>query len=329
MKGQQRQTGVVLLSVLLILALLTALVYQLVGRQSLLIAQARQTFAGDQALGYALGGESFARQVLYQDWQDTGAVDDLTELWATPQQPFEVENGFLEIQIRDLNSCFNLNNLASTGGRTGTGRLSLQRFKTLLRNTGLPESLADVWLDWIDPDQDVSGFGAEDGEYLLKDFAHRTADQLAGHPSEIRLIRDMDAQTLQTLSPHLCTLPTDTLKLNINTASAMVLASLAPSLSESQMQALTLEERTYTAVNQVTAEYPDLATAVDALSVSSEYFEVQVRAQVDDALIEVSSVLYRASNDGAITLLTRDFGKTFRSLFSSRMGAANAEASQP
>jgi hypothetical protein len=81
------------------------------------------------------------------------------------------------------------------------------------------------------------------------------------------------------------------------------------------MQALTLGERTYTAVNQVTAEYPDLAPAVDALSVSSEYFEVQVRAQVDDALIEVSSVLYRDSTDGAITLLTRDFGKTFRSLF--------------
>ena len=55
-----RQRGVVLLSVLLILALLTALVYQLVGRQSLVVAQARQTFAGDQALQYALGAEDFA-----------------------------------------------------------------------------------------------------------------------------------------------------------------------------------------------------------------------------------------------------------------------------
>jgi len=310
-----RQRGVVLLSVLLILALLTALVYQLVGRQSLLVAQARQTFAGDQALAYALGGESFARQVLYGDWTDTGAVDDLTEAWANPQQPFEVENGFLEIQIRDLNRCFNLNSLASTQGGRGNTRLNLQRFRTLLRNTGLPESLAEVWLDWIDPDQDISGFGAEDGEYLLRTPAYRTADRLAGHTSEIRMVRDMDASFLALLEPQICVLPTDVMKINVNTASAAVLASLSPSLNEAQMEALTQAERTYTAVNQFTAEYPELVAAVDALSVNSEYFEVQVRAQVDDALIEVSSVLYRGSADGAITLLTRDFGKSFRSLF--------------
>ena len=55
MRGNARQRGVVLLSVLLILALLTALTYQMVGRQSLVVAQARQTFGGDQALAYALG----------------------------------------------------------------------------------------------------------------------------------------------------------------------------------------------------------------------------------------------------------------------------------
>ena len=41
MRRLQKQRGVVLLSVLLILALLTALVYQLVARHSLVIAQAR------------------------------------------------------------------------------------------------------------------------------------------------------------------------------------------------------------------------------------------------------------------------------------------------
>ena len=60
--------GVVLLSMLLILALLSALGYQMVSRHSLVVAQARYTFTHDQTLSYALGGEAFARQILYEDW---------------------------------------------------------------------------------------------------------------------------------------------------------------------------------------------------------------------------------------------------------------------
>ena len=74
-------------------------------------------------------------------------------------------------------------------------------------------------------------------------------------------------------------------------------------------------ERMYTDVNQITAEIPELTAAVDAVRVASEFFEIQIRAQVDDSLIELASILHRSPNDGTITLLTRDFGKTFRSRF--------------
>ncbi len=309
------QRGVVLLSVLLILALLSALVYQLVGRQTLLVAQARQTFAGDQALQYALGAEAFARQVLRQEWMDTGAVDNLTEVWAQPLPPLEVDNGFIEIQVRDLNACFNLNAVASTATGAAAGRINLTRFKTLLRNLNLPEPLAETWLDWIDPDQEVSGFGAEDGEYLLGEFAHRTADQFAMHVSELRMVREMDRDLYAQIEPHVCVLPTDVLKINVNTASPHVIASLNPSLAPAQVEALVQAERLYEDVNQITAEVPELAAATDAIGVASEFFEIQIRAQVDDSLVELSSVLHRGPNDGTITLLTRDFGKTFRSRF--------------
>ena len=311
----RRQRGVVLLSVLLILALLSALVYQLVGRQSLVVAQARQTFAGDQALQYALGAEALARQILRQEWMDTGAVDNLSEVWAQPLPPLEVDNGFLEIQVRDLNACFNLNSVASTQTGEGGARVNLTRFKTLLRNLNLADSIADAWLDWIDPDQEVSGFGAEDGEYLLEEVAHRTANQLAGDATELRMVREVDRNAWALLEPLVCALPADVLRINVNTADAMVIAALNPSLAEPQIRAITDAERLYADVNQATTEVPELAAAQDALSVASEYFEIQVRAQVDDSLVELSSVLHRAPNDGTITLLTRSFGKAFRSRF--------------
>ena len=315
LRHPDRQRGVVLLSVLLILALLTALVYQLVGRQSLVVAQARQTFAGDQALQYALGAEDFARQILRQEWMDTGAVDNLTEIWAQPLPPLDVDEGSLEIQVRDLNACFNLNAVASTTTGQATGRVNLSRFKTLLRNLNLPEPIADTWLDWIDPDQEVGGFGAEDSEYLLGEFAHRTGDQLASHTSELRMLRDMDAETYAAIEPYVCVLPNDELRVNVNTADPQVIAALNPSLSVDQIESIALVERTYSDVNQVTNEIPELTAATDAFGVASEFFEIQIRAQVDDSLVELASTLHRNPNDGTITLLTRDFGKSFRSKF--------------
>ncbi len=345
----QRQNGVVLLSILLILALLSALVYQLMSRHSLVIAQARQTFAGDQALSYALGGETFARQLLYADWSETGqGLDTLEESWAAPLEPFEVDNGFLEVQIRDLNGCFNLNSLLETPGdqrdvndpqeegvpasaapdasaaptaptAPGEGNprtaSNLERMKTLLRNQGIPETLADVWLDWIDSDEQITGFGAEDGDYLLYEQPYRSANQAAGHISELALVKDVEPEYLQTLRQFTCVLPSGELKLNVNTATAAVLASLSPSLSETQIQALTESVREYESVAEVTSEYPELVPAASALSVTSSYFEIRVRAQVDDALVETASVLHRDPENGTIELVMRDFGSQFRSMY--------------
>jgi general secretion pathway protein K len=303
--------GVVLLSVLLIMALLASLAYQLVGRHSLVVAQARQTYGGDQALSYALGGEALARQMLFEDWSETGRdIDTLLEPWAQPLQPFEIEEGFLEVQIRDLNRCFNLNSIAS-----GNAKANLARFKTLLRNHNIPDNIGDLWLDWIDADQQISGFGAEDGDYLLASRAYRAANAPAGHITELNLLKDIEPDYVRVLKLLTCTLPEEDLKLNVNTATAAALASLSPSLTESQMLSFTESERSYENVSEVTSEYPDLTTAVDVLSVTSEYFEVQVRAEVDGNLTELASVLYRNPSDGSMKLLSRDFGRTFKSLF--------------
>jgi general secretion pathway protein K len=303
------QRGVVLLSVLLVLALLSALAWQLMGKHSLVIAQSRFTFAGDQALEYALGAEAFARQILYEEWSVSGpGKDTLLEVWAQPAAPFEVDNGFLEVQVRDMHACFNLNSLAG-------GQQNLERLKTLLRNRDVPDALADAWRDWVDADQDINGFGAEDGEYLLEDTPYRTANAPAAHVSELRLLHGIEREYLQALENVVCVLPTTELRVNINTADAAVLAALSPSLNEAQLQAFTEAVRDYDNVSAVTAELPDLAVAVDALTVSSEYFRVDVRARVDDSQIELSTLLRRDPSSGRAELVSRDLGRNFQSLF--------------
>jgi len=308
---QRLNQGVVLLSVLLIVALLAAIAYQLLARHSLTVAQARYSFSGDQSLAYALGAESMARQVLYEDWSQSGqGVDNLFETWAQPLAPFEIENGVLEVQIRDMQGCFNLNSLAGSEAQQ-----NLTRLKTLLRNSNVPDSLADAWRDWVDADDSVTGFGAEDGEYLLLERAYRTANQPAGHVSEFTLLNGFDSDYLELLGDALCVLPNDSLRLNINTVSAQVLASLSPNLTAHQMQAFVEGERSYTDTSELITEFPDMAGAVDALTVSSEYFEVQVRAIVGGAVTELASLLHRDPENGTLTIISRDLGKDFRSLF--------------
>ncbi len=316
-----RRRGVVLLSVLLVLALLSALAWQLMGRHSLVIAQSRFSFTGDQTLEYALGAESFARQVLYEEFSRGGAgKDTLLEPWAQPTAPFEIDNGFLEIQVMDLHRCFNLNSLAGNDWQS-----NLTRLKTLLRNRNVPETLADAWRDWVDADQEISGFGAEDGDYLLATPPYRTANALAAHVSELEQIRDVEPEHIEALADVLCVLPTAELAINVNTAHPAVLAALSPALSEPQMEAFTAAERDYDQVAQVTGEFPDLSGAVDALTVTSEYFRVDVRARIDESQTELSSLLRRDPSSGEIELVSRNLGRNFRSLFAADSETGEAD----
>jgi type II secretory pathway component PulK len=110
-------------------------------------------------------------------------------------------------------------------------------------------------------------------------------------------------------------LPTTTLKLNVNTAPPEVLAALNPALNPDALARFTETPRDLDDVAEFTQQFPDLAGAVDALTVSSEYFEVSVRARVDDAQVEMVSVLHRDPGSGRIELLSRDLSKNFQSLF--------------
>lgn len=308
----QRPQGVALISVLLVVAVLTAVVYHLVSRHATSLAQSQNALGFDQALAYALGGEALARQVLYEDLTETGPeMDNLQESWAQVFPPFELdEQGLIEIQARDLNGCFNLN--ALSGEDVGP---YVDQFKNLLRNLDIPEPVADETRDWIDADQTVQEFGAEDYDYLGLQPGYRTSGQRLAHISELRLMRSMTAEYMELLRPHVCVLPVNALKLNVNTASSHVLAALAPELHEPEIRMFTEMPRAFKSLVEFTQAITGFETLGQHLGVTSEYFEVQVRVEVGGATAMLTSVLRRDPNSSAITLISRDLGRDFRSRF--------------
>jgi len=78
---------------------------------------------------------------------------------------------------------------------------------------------------------------------------------------------------------------------------------------------LTEGVREYQDVGEITAEFPEMVPALQALSVTSDHFEIQIRAQVDDSLVEMASVLHRDPENGTIRVVMRDLGKPFQTLF--------------
>ena len=68
---KRRSTGVALLSVLLIVSVATTLAHHMMSRHTLSVAYTGVALNGSQARQYALGGEEYARQLLYTDWEET------------------------------------------------------------------------------------------------------------------------------------------------------------------------------------------------------------------------------------------------------------------
>ncbi len=332
-----RQRGVALISVLLIVAILMAVASRLLSRHNLVISQHQNTFEQNQALHYALGAEALAMQALYEDHLTSPDIDHLEEIWAQSVLPFELdEGGFLEAQITDLQACFNLNNLHANNKTYSAG--VAQR---LFNNLGLPPSLVDYWVDWVDPDNEIYRFGAEDSEYLVSQPPRRTANQMVTHASELALIQGIEPQQVRTLLNHVCVLPSAETKINVNTASAQTLAALSSQFDQTGIETVVSAPRNWE-TTQVFADGmnwsppsspppgqgsnqrqddDDIDPSSNAgeadmlthLSVTSSYFQLHAQAQVGETSVTLLSILYRDPNTGSVTVKQRDFGKLFRS----------------
>ena len=322
----RRQRGVALITILLIVALVTALMYHLMTRQALVVAQTRQVVRADQSLAYALGAEAYARQILFDDWNrpTSRTLDTLREPWAVPAVPFDIETGTLELSIEDLDRRFNLNSLAGEAATKNTTRL-----KTLLGALGLDPAAADAWRDWIDSDLEATGFGAEDSAYLVATPPFRTANQLAASTSEFALLQLLDADQLARFLPYVATLPTTALRVNVNTAAAPTLEALSQHVTPTQAETLIESDRHYEDTGAIVADVPEFSDSIDAMAVVSSYFEIHARAEFDGFRTELTSVVYRDPSTGHLTLLSRDFGKRLPSAVEAQEAQDAQDAQDP
>ncbi|ENX34025.1 hypothetical protein F889_02689 [Acinetobacter colistiniresistens] len=221
------QHGVALLTILVMVALATILAATIAKRQTNTLENTGYLMRQNQSLLYAKSAEAFFSELLIQDSDNGGTIDHLQENWAKPMPPFPVEDGFVSGRLIDESGKFNLNNLVKADGNQ-VDDSARRWFEKLLQRVGLPAELSQAVIDWQDTNDEVTGaMGAESSYYQGLDPAYLVPNTKFHSVDELKLVRGFEGKNYDLIKPYVTALPERT-KVNMNTASALLLASIDP-----------------------------------------------------------------------------------------------------
>ncbi len=248
-----QQSGLAIITVLLIVSLMVTLLGFMIEQQHLLVRRIANQNVSEQGHQYGLGVEAWAERVLFDDadrvidyrGEDWGAFGeppvseeegDSFSLELSSQQDEEplpvIDFGIdgLEYRIEDLQGRFNLNNL-SNPDPTVT-RLQKNIFINLLEQLEVGdfdtrEQLFGALLDWLDENDLANANGFESDSYRVKSTPYNAADQKLTTLGELKFVEGFTEDIINTISPYVAVLPVDSARININTTSPEVMASLS------------------------------------------------------------------------------------------------------
>ncbi|PPD37022.1 MAG: general secretion pathway protein GspK [Methylomonas sp.] len=232
--GFIHQQGIALITVLLVLAVVSvALVSMSTGRQ-FDIRRTETQLRSAQTWEYAHSLEAWAATRLQEDFSKT-KFDGEKDLWAKPLKTKAVPGGNIAGRISELQGRLNLNNLLSDGKASDE---DVQRLKRLFTYLNLKPELVEAIVDWIDEDQDIRyPDGAEDETYTALDTPYRAPNQYFADVSELVKVQGISDKVYRKILPYIYVADSRE-KLNINTASPMVLRCLADDISKDTAESM-------------------------------------------------------------------------------------------
>lgn len=306
MRTTSSQRGVALVMAIIVVAIGTMIAVNLIWRGTLDLRRTESALAADQGLMYVQGAEAWAADILRQDLVDSPESDHLGELWATELPPLPVDGGMITGRLEDLQGRFNLNNLIGADGKENA--LARRQFERLLTSLEADPALAGAVIDWLDPDTELRfPSGGEDVVYSDADPPYRTANSTITSTSELMAVAGFDRDTYRRLAPYITVLPQGT-KLNVNTASDVVLASLSDDIDIATATSLVEQrgEAEFVDINQTFEGLvePDVLREIDGVS---EHFLLTATVTLGKNQLTMRSVLQR-DRSGITRAVFRSFG---------------------
>ena len=187
----------------------------------------------------ARSGLNCAFAVLSED-ASANDVDSLQEAWANSEElslhsVTMFENGHFQVKITDLSGKIQVNQLIDKNGKYNKAQkkllrrfLSSKQFRLDSEEVG---NLIDAIKDWIDPDDEVTRFGAENGYYQSLERPYTCKNGPIDSLSQMLLIKGITKELFYGskdrpgISNYLTVYGDG--RININTADPLVLSSLS------------------------------------------------------------------------------------------------------
>ncbi|MFT6153381.1 MAG: general secretion pathway protein K [Bermanella sp.] len=222
-----RQSGVALITVLLIFALVSMLAVSIQTQQEQSFRQASSTLENTNTFITLLSIEDIAKAGLMydnkRDKDENELWDTASELWNQPF-PLTLENSQVAIYIRDLQGLFNVNSLHPQHPQNSQAKA---RFTRLLSGLGIDTSVAQNLTEWF---TESSSFNYE---YESLTPGYTSPEIEFSHVSELMLVQGMNTADFKLLEPFISALPMAT-PLNINTSNPEVLSAWDAGLTLAQ-----------------------------------------------------------------------------------------------
>lgn len=294
------QRGAAVITALLLTTLAVSLVAHLFWQQQVQLHSIENQRLQSQAQWIMRGAIDWARLILREDLRNS-SIDHLGEVWAVPLAETRlddyVENGrsdadasdaTLSGSIVDAQSRFNLTSLCKNGV---IDQEQVATFGRLLVGMGFSAELAQATAVMMRTAQ--RKVDASAGSSTTQSLGVTQVDDLLATPG-------FSSAMLDRLRNFLVVLP-DATPININTASAEVLAANIATLSLAQAAELTAErERAYFRdLNQFIQRLPgrQFADASAKLSLSTRYFIVHGQVRLGRAALQMQALLERNGRD--------------------------------
>ena len=294
--------GVALITAMLVVAIAATVGTAMALHSDIWLRKATNARDRTQAEAIRIGAEHFAAWALRKDARES-KTDDLSEAWAQPQTlPIDNGVGVVSVQLTDAHGRFNLNNLVKNDQPQAA---YAGMFRRLLELQSLSPDLAEATIDWIDANSQAQPNGAEDIDYLGLTPPYRSANRPFDSVDELRLVKGFKADMVDRLRPFLTALPSDT-AININTASATVLAAMYPAVSVSTMeQAISArDKKPFNDVSELKQLLPaDTPAPQIAVAVTSSFFYLNVETTIGRVQYRTVSLLKRPEGDGPADVL--------------------------
>lgn len=246
----------------------------------------REYRARDTQASYTLAdaASSWAITVLAADLR-LGPIDHYGELWATALPPTPVEGGTIEGRITDLQSRFNLNNLAPRGVKSAT---NMTLAKVLFTQSGVPGNLVDTLADAIDRDELT-----DDGQSERQRYGRTLRNAPLLRFADLLDVPGFTDAIVRNLSATMVVLP-EASPINSNTAPRALIAAAFPAASADAIDKALIRR-----AQQPFANGNDVAgllgqpTLEGVFSANSQYFAVEAVIRFERAAHRVQLQIAR------------------------------------